>query len=373
MPQEKQKSTKTLAEALRASVPASQEVAGLAKRLIAAQPAVDHRASLSNALAAIQAPRQAQESLSKALAGNSETSSKAIEQICSGGIASAAIKEQLAQLTPPWAKEAKMAAQSLSQAYAPIAQAAARARMSPAFGGTLQPPSARAAALTGQPSSLALVSPVKTARAKVAPARFPVIHNRLLDPQPPAPYRRREIARPVAPTPAPVMPQVLPQELGELFAQHLTHADRQDAEELLVVTGLELELEQFRVIAVRLLSGTRPDQVHAALSSSLLLKGLADHLFPPQEEAWESRFGRKHEVGAKDVANRLSAFVDLHLHSELTTQEHKHFQATLDCVFRWSGEGHHVAFTSKKAAEAFCQLLQVLAVIFCAHQAAGSA
>lgn len=367
-------STQTLAAALRALTPASPAMAGLAKRMVAAQqPVIDQKASLSKAMAAISSAQQTQTALSKIFAGDSQIIRKITEQTGSGGLVSDATKQQMvqaAQLATPWSKETKMVANSLSHTYAPFAQAAARARMSPVFGGTFQPPSAQPTQLVRQPAVLGLVSPLKAIRPKMAPARLPVIHNRLLDPKPPTLQRQREIVRPVAPAPAPATPQVLPQELAELFAQHLTRADRQDAEGLLVIIDLDLELEHLRAIERCLSSGTRPDRLHAALSASQLLKGLANHLFPPQEEMVECRFGGQHEVGPKDVSNRLSAFVDSRLRSELSTREHKLFQSTLDSVFRWSGEGHHVVFSPRETAEAFCRLLKVLAVIARAHQVA---
>src|SRR5580704_3273138 len=92
--------TQKLAEAFRTSAPASPAIAALAKRMVAAQqPVVDNKGSLSKAVAVLQASRQTHESLSKAFVGNSETTRKAIEQIRSGGIASAAIKEQMAQMS----------------------------------------------------------------------------------------------------------------------------------------------------------------------------------------------------------------------------------------------------------------------------------
>jgi hypothetical protein len=121
-------------------------------------------------------------------------------------------------------------------------------------------------------------------------------------------------------------------------------------------------------IEERLRSGTRPERLQAALSANLLLKGVADYLFPPRDDEWESRFGTKHKLQAKNVGNRLSAFVDPIFRSELTTQEHRLFQSTVDFVFRWSGQGHHVVFTPREGAEAFCQLISVLAAVSRAHR-----
>lgn len=383
----------TLAEALRVLTPASPEGAGSAKHLMTAQqPVVDPKAALARKLAAIKPPgQQVRESLAKAIAGHSETISKAAKQITLSGITSNAIHQQLGQmpsplkaqlaqmaLTPAWAAEAKMAMQPLSQAYLPLTQAAARAQMSPAPGGTFKPPSERLAEfgkhVVAPLASASLMSPIKMPRPQLALARLPTTQNPLLDPQLSVRRRRRGVAGPAVPSAAPARPLVFPHELGEAFAQGLMRTYRQEAEKLLVAIGLELELEHLQAIELRLCSGTRPDRLQAALSANHLLKGLADYLFPPREEEWESRFGTKHKLGTRNVSNRLSAFVDPVFRSKLTTQEHYLFQATLDFVFRWSGKGHHVVFTPREAAEAFCQLLKVLAAVARAHQvAAGSA
>lgn len=164
-------------------------------------------------------------------------------------------------------------------------------------------------------------------------------------------------------------PQVLPQEMSETLAQSLTRHYRQETKGLLVALGLDLELEHLEAIERRLRDGGRPDLLHAALSASLLLKGVADRLYPPRdhEECWTCRFENKHKLGAPHVKNRLHAFADPVLRQQ-STAEHKLFVAELDFVSRWSGEGHHVVLTPKENAEAFCALLKIMATVACAHR-----
>lgn len=147
------------------------------------------------------------------------------------------------------------------------------------------------------------------------------------------------------------------------MAHSLVRVQRREAEELLLEVGLDLELEHLRAIEQRLASGTRPDRLHAALSANLLLQGLADCLFPARQGHWVCRFNKKHELGPRNVSNRLSALVDPMLRQRLSTKAHALFQAAIDFVFRWSGEGHHVVSTPREAVEAYCDLLKVLAAI----------
>jgi len=158
--------------------------------------------------------------------------------------------------------------------------------------------------------------------------------------------------------------KALPQELGERFAQRLTRKHRQEAKGLLVALGLDLELEHLESIERRLLDGRRPDRLQAALSASLLLKGVANKLYPPSgdEEAWVCRFGHLYKLGPEHVKNRLHAFAHPYLEGR-STQEHKLFIAELDLVSDWGGAGHHVGFTETQSSEAFCALLKVLATV----------
>lgn len=211
------------------------------------------------------------------------------------------------------------------------------AQRSPAYGGTFRPPSAP-------------VSPRRQRGTHLPPA------------VPPASPRRREPVEDERQA-----PRVLPQEMGEALAQSLTRRHRQEAKGLLVALDLELELEHLESIERRLLDGGRPDRLYAALSASLLLEGLADKLFPPTGEQWVCRFGKTYKLGPPNVKNRLHAFADRFL-KQRSTAEHKLFVAELDLVSRWSGKGHHVVFTPRENAEAFCALLKVLATAARTHR-----
>jgi hypothetical protein len=155
--------------------------------------------------------------------------------------------------------------------------------------------------------------------------------------------------------------------MGEVLAQNLIRGHRQEAKGLLVALDLDLELEHLESIERRLLDGGRPDRLQAELSASHLLKGLADKLFPPKEELWVCRFGKTYKLGPPNVKNRLHAFADRFL-KQRSTAEHKLFIAELDLVSRWSGEGHHMVFTSRENAEAFCALLKVMAIVSRAYR-----
>ncbi len=246
------------------------------------------------------------------------------------------------------------------------------ATRSPAFGGTFQPPTgleryeqvvATASAVpTSTPSP---VVPWKGERPRLWPDRQAPIHEPLRDPFLPSRPRQREPVKHY-PAPAPA-PEVRPEEVGPELAQAMTRRHRQEAKGLLVALGLDLELEHLEAIERRMLAGGRPDHLHAALSASLLLEGVANRIFPPRDELWISRFGKEHEIGAEHVRNRLSAFAEPML-SELETVEHRLFIAEFDLVGRWTGEGHHVVFSAEENAEAFRAFLKILATVARAHR-----
>jgi hypothetical protein len=160
-----------------------------------------------------------------------------------------------------------------------------------------------------------------------------------------------------------------PEGLPEVVAAALAREDREAAIELLVVLGLDEATDHLYEIEGCLLRGRKPSRLHAALSASVLLRDLADRLFPARDEPWTSRSGRRHQVGHEHVKNRLSAFVDARLRSTLSTKEHQLFQSTLDIVADWTGKGHHVPARPREAARAFRQLLEVLSTIASAYRA----
>jgi hypothetical protein len=181
----------------------------------------------------------------------------------------------------------------------------------------------------------------------------------------PVPTPRKRASRPVAPI---AKPRLLPREVGEFLATGLIRADREEVLFLLQDAELVDAKQHFDAIEERLLADTEPSQLHAALSASLLLRLLADRLYPPRDEPWISRFNEKCPLEAKHVCNRLSAYVDDRLRSQLSTKDHRVFQATIDAVVRWTGEGHHVVRSPREVARAFRQLLEVLAMVARAYK-----
>jgi hypothetical protein len=278
--------------------------------------------------------------------------------------------EALAAINPGHVEKAAQALDSERRAAIlnVIADTRRAAALSPALGGTFRPPSERLGDLKGPLAtplaSASLVSPIKTVKPKLSPPRLPTIQNPLRDPQLPVPRGRRVVQR----RPAAPAPQVERHEVGEVIAGGLVRSMRERVVTFLIVTGRDRELEHLQAIEERLLTGTRPAQSHAALSTRLLLEGLADYCFQPRDEPWQDRFGRTHNVGKRNVGNRLAAFVDLHLRSKLSTQEHRLFAATLDTVSSWGGRGPHIIYHPIEAARFFIRLLEVLDVVSCAHR-----
>jgi hypothetical protein len=162
-------------------------------------------------------------------------------------------------------------------------------------------------------------------------------------------------------------PQVLPQELGEEIAPRVARRQRQEVKGLLVLLGLDFALENLESVERRLLDGRRPERVQAALSASLLLTDLADKLFPAREAKRKDLNGIPREVGAENVKNRLLAFAEPYF-EDRPVEEHKLLVAELDFIYRWTGKGHHVAFSRTENEEAYCALLKALAIIARAHR-----
>lgn len=157
---------------------------------------------------------------------------------------------------------------------------------------------------------------------------------------------------------------------GEVVAVRTVRLNREIAIALLRATGLDLERQHLIALEARLTAGTAPDQYHAALSARLVLKGLADHCFPAREQDWIDRSGRPHQVGDEQVKNRLNAFVDKHLRSVLTVDEHRFFIAQLDTVQEWSGRGPHLIRSQSEGEQLFLRLLEVLKMVARASRAA---
>lgn len=152
-------------------------------------------------------------------------------------------------------------------------------------------------------------------------------------------------------------------DLAEITAGEEARSNRIVVETMLLDHDLDYELEHLEFIEVRLVSGTRPDRIHAAMSASHLFEGVANLVFPGQEAKYIDRFGVKRSVGKKDVRNRVSAFIDLHLREELSAHEAKRLQAKIDYAHNWSAEGHHVVYATEAANRAYRDTLEVLAYV----------
>jgi hypothetical protein len=123
---------------------------------------------------------------------------------------------------------------------------------------------------------------------------------------------------------------------------------------------MKLELQHLLELEERLTKRTMPAMFHAALSTRLLLQGVADHCFPAQPDKLEDRFGRLHEVEEGNVGNRLAAYVDRRFGKLISDEEHRLFIATLDTVVRWGARGPHRIYDDAEAERFFLRLIDVL-------------
>jgi hypothetical protein len=175
--------------------------------------------------------------------------------------------------------------------------------------------------------------------------------------------RRRQVVRPAAPQAVPKPVRRDPQEIGEVIALRVARTTRQTAIGFLESLSLTEELEHLLALEERLTVGSKPAMFHAALSTRLLLSGVANLCFPPKDGHFEDRFGRRHEVKQENVKNRLAAFVDVRLRSGLSDEEHRLFVSTLDTVSRWCGRGPHRIYHPLEAQQFFLRLLDVLSTV----------
>lgn len=199
------------------------------------------------------------------------------------------------------------------------------------------------------------VSPTERGQPQPTPHRQadkPHRYQRSIEPQ------RRSI-RPTAPP----VSRVLPQEMGEAVAQQRTRFAREEAIRFLQATELHRELEHLGAIEERLTAGSWPAQHHAALSTRLLLRGVADRCLLPSDQPVMDRFSRPHPIEEKNVGNRIAAFVDNRLRSGLSDEEHRLFVATLDTVARWSGRGPHRIYARGEAEVFLLRLFETLAMV----------
>lgn len=123
----------------------------------------------------------------------------------------------------------------------------------------------------------------------------------------PARSRPKPAASPTAATPRVATP---PRPTAVAVAQRRTHGARTRVFAFLREAGLIEEAEHLLAIEERVHAGGRPARYHAALSTRLLLKGVADRCLPARVEPWTTRDRRRFEAGESNVGNRLVAFVE---------------------------------------------------------------
>jgi hypothetical protein len=208
------------------------------------------------------------------------------------------------------------------------------------------------------------IVPVSFPDAASVPAALiaspPAVATPFVDYRPPIVVPKRRSVQPIEPA-------IVPIDLAEVSAGEEARSNRIAVEELLRDTGLDYELEHFDVISARLISGTRPDRIHAAMSANLLFEGVANFVFPGQEEKYVDRNGSRRSVKNEDVRNRVSAFIDRHLSREMSTHEARRLQGMIDFAHKWSAKGHHVYYSAAQANLAYRDLLVVLAYVARAH------
>lgn len=188
--------------------------------------------------------------------------------------------------------------------------------------------------------------PISDARVRASDGRYS--GSKVLKPtsQPsPALPRRPPARRPVPGVPA---ARVLPEHVGVRIAATRIVSIRERVVTFLMVADLRDEAAHLSAIEERLSVGSTPALHHAALSTRLLLQGVADYCFPARNE------------GPQDTGNRLIAFVESSLGAEHTSEEHRLFIALLDTVKRFSGRGPHRIYNPEEVNLYFLRVLEVM-------------
>lgn len=173
----------------------------------------------------------------------------------------------------------------------------------------------------------------------------------------PALAQRSPARRPASSVPG---ARVLPEHIGMRIAATRIVTIRERVVTFLLVADLRDEAAHLNAIEERLSVGSTPALHHAALSTRLLLQGVADHCFPARSGHWHSQGGGQHKVGPQDTGNRLIAFVESSLGAEHTSEEHRLFIALLDTVKRFSGRGPHRIYNPEESNLYFLRVLEVM-------------
>lgn len=193
------------------------------------------------------------------------------------------------------------------------------------------------------------VSPAMSRPARVSRKAGPTVSADLL-PNQPVP----------TPIPRPARRAVSQLPSAQFVALRATHEPRAQIIAFLRFVGLEHEVAELIAIERRLHRRTPRDLAHAAFSARWLMRGVADHLFPPRSEMWRDRRGGEHKVGAEEAANRLSAFVEQQLWDKLEADQRRAFQGEIDALKRWTGRGPHGAHTPAEADQCYLRLLSIM-------------
>ena len=160
-----------------------------------------------------------------------------------------------------------------------------------------------------------------------------------------------------------------PVSVGEEIAARVLREQKEEVVAFLEDCGLGQEVAELEAVESRLHQRSQRDREHAAFAARLLLKAVADRVFPPQASPWVDPQGIEHDVGPEKVANRLSAFVHEHLRADLDKHERCAFQGDLDTVANWTGGGPHGVHSTYAAEIAFGRLMNILVHVARAYRA----
>jgi hypothetical protein len=106
---------------------------------------------------------------------------------------------------------------------------------------------------------------------------------------------------------------------------------------------------------------------HALLSCRRILESIADSIYPPKDEIYVGKDGKKHEIGKNNYVNRILAYIDLNSSSQTKTQlqltNFQHLVARLDALNDESQKGVHDNITKEEAQLTIIQMYLFIAEI----------
>jgi len=125
--------------------------------------------------------------------------------------------------------------------------------------------------------------------------------------------------------------------------------------------------EKLLAINERLREDNKEAYSQALLSCRRILESIADSIYPPKDEPYIGKDGKKHEIGKNNYVNRILAYIEHNSSSQTKTQlqltNFQHLVARLDALNDESQKGVHDKITKEEARLTIIQMYLFIAEI----------